>query len=554
MTLVYRAAWTDDSHLPTAVLHDEFRNWCRSKNIDEIDIPHRGTITGPHGEIDVRRGDTESGKVYRARLTERDHLQRTWTTMATALNTPTFRGYWVDVECEDPEQDRPIPIAAPRLVRNILAEDGTPVRGPVPIAATHSVLLADAAVDSLLGLLRNHTRDLPLVVFSPDMRLGPAANDERAQRTAEALAGLAHVYLLSPASSDRFNDAIPTDMAVYGGAVRAYLPGFSDDDDQFRHRYWSMLSIRSGTRRAGELIARHLSRVQAWPTPPAAYDQVRALISRPTDKEFEERKAGLIHALPTSVDPANLSEHDDLLELLVNAERERDQFRDELSYETEILRAANSSLQSDFLDAEVAIEALVEENIALLKNLRIIHYNRNVESDVNEENWRLIEAPQRPSEAVELAQEKLRHVVVHDKATQQVERLDESIKNSVWAAHTWQGLCALQEYAENIHSGEATDGLYLWCKETNAWPSNKLAMNESDKVIQDRRLRKHRMLPVDMDVDPSGSIEMLAHLQVQRSGGSDIPRLYFHDDTRGPTGAFHIGFYGPHGLMPNTMS
>lgn len=45
MTLVYRAVWEDHDHVPPAVLEDEFRSWCISKGVDEIDIPYRGTIT-----------------------------------------------------------------------------------------------------------------------------------------------------------------------------------------------------------------------------------------------------------------------------------------------------------------------------------------------------------------------------------------------------------------------------------------------------------------------------------------------------------------------------
>lgn len=30
--------------------------------------------------------------------------------------------------------------------------------------------------------------------------------------------------------------------------------------------------------------------------------------------------------------------------------------------------------------------------------------------------------------------------------------------------------------------------------------------------------------------------------------------VYFHDDTGGTTGKVHVGFIGPHGLMPNTRT
>jgi hypothetical protein len=47
---------------------------------------------------------------------------------------------------------------------------------------------------------------------------------------------------------------------------------------------------------------------------------------------------------------------------------------------------------------------------------------------------------------------------------------------------------------------------------------------------------------------------MLAHIKSIQGGGMQIPRIYFHDDTKGKTGKVHIGFIGPHDLVPNTLS
>lgn len=44
---------------------------------------------------------------------------------------------------------------------------------------------------------------------------------------------------------------------------------------------------------------------------------------------------------------------------------------------------------------------------------------------------------------------------------------------------------------------------------------------------------------------------MFAHLKVSEGGGQNIPRIYFHDDTKGVTGKVHIGFFGPHRFVPN---
>jgi hypothetical protein len=79
-------------------------------------------------------------------------------------------------------------------------------------------------------------------------------------------------------------------------------------------------------------------------------------------------------------------------------------------------------------------------------------------------------------------------------------------------------------------------------------------MSESDTVVQDAKLRGQRRFKVSTDVSSDGFVVMEAHLKIQIGGGNNIPRVYFHDDTDGPTGKFHIGFIGPHYLVENTKS
>jgi hypothetical protein len=45
---------------------------------------------------------------------------------------------------------------------------------------------------------------------------------------------------------------------------------------------------------------------------------------------------------------------------------------------------------------------------------------------------------------------------------------------------------------------------------------------------------------------------MVAHAKIQIRGGGNIPRIFFYDDTKGPTRKVHIGFIGPHELVPTS--
>jgi len=79
-------------------------------------------------------------------------------------------------------------------------------------------------------------------------------------------------------------------------------------------------------------------------------------------------------------------------------------------------------------------------------------------------------------------------------------------------------------------------------------------MTESESIENNTKHTERRTFKVDTAVSPTGTIYMGAHLKVSRKGGSLAPRIYFYDDTNGPTKRVHIGFIGPHYLVPNSKS
>ena len=79
-------------------------------------------------------------------------------------------------------------------------------------------------------------------------------------------------------------------------------------------------------------------------------------------------------------------------------------------------------------------------------------------------------------------------------------------------------------------------------------------MTESETVRNAPKFNDRRLLPVAKEVHPSGRTYMYSHLKIAEGGKDLAPRVYFHDDTDGRTGKVHIGFIGPHYLMPNTRS
>ena len=161
------------------------------------------------------------------------------------------------------------------------------------------------------------------------------------------------------------------------------------------------------------------------------------------------------------------------------------------------------------------------------------------------------------SDLIDIAREHLECIELPNSAEQELDALDAAMEAKVWVQDAWLGLRALDEYAQNAE--EFAGGFWEWCEHgeaENRWPATpkKLAMSESRTVMESRDLRLQREFEISTEVKAVGRVVMEAHLKVAEGGGQNIPRIYFHDDAKGSTGKVHIGFIGPHRLVPTKNS
>ena len=174
-------------------------------------------------------------------------------------------------------------------------------------------------------------------------------------------------------------------------------------------------------------------------------------------------------------------------------------------------------------------------------------------ADAEELNWP--ETVDRFADLRSTARQWLHHIVIPKSAERDLKSLDQAEKSSIWARKAWDSLRALNEYAQR--RGDFRGGFKEWCDSDcpiYRWNSNALAMNEGKQVMKERKLRDTRLFGISGAVTADKKIIMQPHLKIQEGGGENIPRIYFYDDTRGDTGKVHIGFIGPHRLVPNTLT
>jgi hypothetical protein len=133
---------------------------------------------------------------------------------------------------------------APALVRTLLREFESFDAGWRLVATPDA--LGTSHIDSLVEFLVHPGRRLPVVVISGDPSSGRAVfrgsdglSGRPEQELARQLAGLAHVRMLtSNFASRQLTDRLGRQLSLWHGAVRVYWPGFTLEDDPFRHRLW----------------------------------------------------------------------------------------------------------------------------------------------------------------------------------------------------------------------------------------------------------------------------------------------------------------------------
>lgn len=233
----------------------------------------------------------------------------------------------------------------------------------------------------------------------------------------------------------------------------------------------------------------------------------------------------------------------------------------ELKDEVKDLRERETRLESDVKTATAEWEQAEgrvkqHEDELQRKQSQIDHLQQRVSDLENREpvqdaHWSSALPPQSFRELPRKARRYMPRLAIPDRALQQADLLDSDSEREAWLRSAWRGLGALDEYAATEH--DCAGSFWKWCMESGSsyvWLPDRLAMRESAETM--KLHGEKRVFSIDERVDPSGRIEMQAHLKVDTIGNPNIPRIYFHDDTQGATGRVHIGFIGPHSLTPTS--
>jgi len=452
----------------------------------------------------------------------------------------------------------PVPDLARTLIPLLDAADG-----PVQLSTTARVVTPDG-LDALIDELCDPERRLPVVVASvpPAVPLGTWQTEVLGPLLRQ-LPGLASLYVLSHTALPQFNVALEYHK-VYGGAVRTYLPEVDPASryDSARHPVMARQRIDEDVRRAAALLAREPRRVAAELPLPALLAAVPVLQLPPEAKAAprcaEARRTQVTQDQPGR--PDHQPDHrepdhrePDCREL---DRRERQLRADELQLTRRGLlrsRRREARLVAETDEQYAALRHVSAQVRVLTGRLRTVAGPDAVDlAGLAAEAW--AEEEGTPASFGELvgrfAEFPLLEFTGDSKETL---ALDGQCDGAGWARLTWEGLTALQEYADAAVRGAAGGDFKQWCERTppgcHRFPPRKAVRGESRAVSGHAKWRRQRMLPVPACVDSSRRAFMGAHLRI--GGGGTAPRVHYLDDCSS-SGRIYVGYIGLH--LTNTRT
>lgn len=528
MSVQYRAVWQDDRSDLIDTGRAVFQEWLNRKNI-ELQVPSVGVVNNDLCEVRVDYVSEDNIEALRITLDETPDNKKTmqrWTTIVNWMTYGTKGWVWIDIEwVSDSISNQPL-IFAPGLTTMLLnlriTSTDYPNLGPQPLRVE-----SEADVDDLIKIIFDHNRSIPVIVFSVDQSLDTTKYTKRAENVARRLAGCADIRMLTKQTQDKFDKIMALiHMSVFDGAVRIYLPDIDAYDPQpWKHRYIRSRHLPDDPLKASDLIVKRILPRIVTHRPPEIYDTIVRRLLAGQNRDWQE--------------------------LALDQDRVISEHKDEI-------RRLRSELQDQKDEVWMAYETADEgeKEIDILKNIINKLESRlrqlNINPDIIKQEGESIDPPSSCMEAIERAQA-LEHIVIHPDAAQDIDRMDQNERSALWGKRIYRHLQSLDAYSEAKDS-RFKGPFWEWCQHSGsryAVPNKFIAMKESQSVRTNQSLIEKRFLPIDKAVCSAGRITMEAHLKPIEGGGMQLPRIYFHDDTMGNTGKVHVGFIGPHDLMPN---
>nr|BEK64375.1 hypothetical protein KPHV_16020 [Kitasatospora purpeofusca] len=494
------------------------------------------------------------------------HAQR-WTTTLTALGPDADRTGLVAISLECHTNGSVPPSGPPRVIRELvaalpvidgLAPDADGGRAPVTRLTSSPNHIGVDDVDDLLEVLTHQDRRRPVIVAAR-----PHQNSTdwtwRTDKTWDGAAGFASLYLLTDqAAVTAFRREIGSHHWVAPGSVRTYLPEVDPawPADGYRHRF---LSYQRMTDRRDEAWRHIAAGVQDHTLDSPLPERLASLVLLntnpapiPSPKQDDQAPTPLVPVEATSEISrltGMVSARDEEIDRQQRAQLSLQQHLNDANAKLTTSEANADSELAEHLDSLTLLDRANQE----INRLRVLLMARGAGNEAFDQP----ETDDSPPRTFEEVLDRIASLpgVVFTGDRSRTLSLDDTDTRKVpgWARKAWLALQSLSSYAE-ISTSEGFSGGYLqFCLRSPRGAvvisANTVAMVESDQTLN--QWANERVLPVPPQVHPEGKILMEAHIRLDVRG-SISPRIYFYDDTTGPSRKILVGLIARH--LTNTKT
>jgi hypothetical protein len=519
VSILYRARFTTRS-LTLDSIDSLVSSWLEQRGVP-LAVPNSGRVE--HDGFELRAAALSDPEFTARQLSLREPLDGgRAVTSITLLSQEDVQDCWIDIDwsASDPSVGQPT-LQPPDFIARLLAEHDCRLGSARLETSPQLVDVVDA--DSLANALFDPDRQVPIIVATEDRYGSIESSMERAAKLLDRLLGQANVVVASTDTADAISRKLGR-LEISGGAVRLFLPGVELEGDHVQHH----------VRLPGALYTRDLRAVATR----LQRSTNQYLIGRPLPDEYTNR---LIYAdgFPRSRGSGDAHQ---LLNDLIAVEQEKDRATaqvEQLEFEIEL-----SGLQLE--EAEKQIDS-AQARVRFLEG-RLRHLGDHESANKITPPSTIPESAETCVEAIGLARQYLPLVEIGS-TDSKTSALDTFPKFGAWAKKAWRIFRAMQDYAD-MKDEEGFDGDFLaYCDQQphgrTIVPATWVAMKESETTDTNPRYRSARTFPVSEEVDVEGEVYMAAHIKLE-AGGRPAPRIHFHDDTSGPSGAMWVGYFGVH--------
>lgn len=543
----YRSAF--HSSLPAAdayvAARDELRSWLRGKGYDIARFDEGDSRIG-RGAVLLNNGanSADGSQTWRWQLREPQDdgawLSSLVVQAPTKADDNARSWFWVEVEFAptDPstEAEKTVRAAVPRLARGLLSRVES--YDSLAILSNEPRLVMSDGVDELIDVLCDLDRRLPAIVASAHPDLDFEEWRSVVTWATRYLPGLASIYILDPLATNLVMEDIGRPYAVWGGAIRTYLPDVDPalPQEALRHRVLSGSKVLADPSRSAGILSslpRRLAAESPLPEPLAGVN--RTLLAR-------------AHSSATSTD-------------IVVIRAQVTELIDERDLALALAEEEETRANNFFTDRESALAELAERDQRvwdlenLVRSLRQRSAASGRAADAYSPPEEQVPPPATFAELFDWFDSELPLLEFSGDRGKTL-ALDRSPEADTWVRSSWQVLRAMQAYAYGKASNNFTGDFKMWCEnppvDSYAIPSGKVVRDESETVRSKPKWRREREFPVPSEINASGQMFMGAHVRIGASGSGRIsPRLYFLDGTA-QSGKIYIGYLGPH--LSNTRT